>query len=73
MLSTGGQPAYTQAVLGWLEWLDWLKVVVILGVIDVLLLLEGDATARIIGIVILVLLVASIIVRFRRRFANPSS
>ena len=60
-------------MLGWLEWLDWLKVVVIVGVIDALLFVEGDATARIIRIVILVLLVASIIVRFRRRFANPSS
>jgi hypothetical protein len=70
------QPAYTQVVLAWLDWLDWLdwlKVVVIVGVIDVLLLVEGDAMARIIGIVILVLLVASIVVRFRRRFANPSS
>jgi L-asparagine transporter-like permease len=67
------QPAYTQVVLDWLDWLDWLKVVVIVGVIDVLLLVEGDAMARIIGIVILVLLVASIVARFRRRFANPSS
>jgi len=66
----GSQPAYTQVVL---EWLDWLKVVVIVGVIDVLLLVEGDAMARIIGIVVLVLLVPSIIVRFRRRFASPSS
>ena len=57
VLDPGSPPrsrAYTQVVLVWLEWFDRLRLWALLGVIGVILLVEGDVTARIIGSVMVV-------------------
>ena len=59
-------------MLVWWEWFDRLRIWAIIGVIGVILLIEGDVTARIIGSVMVMLLLGSTIIRSRHRVARSS-
>jgi hypothetical protein len=59
-------------VLAVWEWFDRLRLWVLVGIIGIILLVEGDVTARIIGSVMVALVLGSIILRARHRFANHS-
>ena len=59
-------------MLVWLKRWKWFQNVTLLSIFGVILLIAGDTTARIIGIVMIVLALGLIIFRSRRGFANPS-
>jgi hypothetical protein len=56
----------------WWEWFDRLRMWALLGVIGVILLVEGDITAQIIGSVLVAFVLGWIVLRARHRFANHS-
>ena len=49
------------------DWFDRLRIIALVGVLGVILLVEGDVTARIIGTVMLVVLLVWVVVLLRRR------
>ena len=70
MLDPDALQAHTQVVLVWLGrpriW------AIFFGVIGVILLIEGDVTARIIGSVMVLFVLVWMILLARDRFAGPS-